>query len=78
MSLLRSTVGLLLVACLLVLSACSSFTGDRRHLVPVSGPNFALLSSIGSSAGAPMMITSSSRVPSWKSGNRPMTALIAS
>ena len=65
----RPVTSAILVACLLVLAACSSFTGDRRHLVPISGSNLYQLSSIGSSAGAPMMIRifkQSSELEVWK------------
>jgi murein L,D-transpeptidase YafK len=65
----RPLVALLLLATMLLLGACSSFTGDRRHLVPLSGPNLAQLSAIGSSAGAPMMIRifkQSSELEVWK------------
>ena len=69
MPLIRPLAALLLTACLLVLAACSSFTGDRRHLVPVSGTNLAQLSAIGSSESAPMMIRifkQSSELEVWK------------
>lgn len=69
MPLFRPLAALVLLATTLLLAGCSSFTGDRRHLVPISGPNYAQLSAIGSSAGAPMMIRifkQSSELEVWK------------
>ena len=69
MSLFRPMAALLLLATTLLLAACSSFTGDQRHLVPVTGANLNQLSAVGSSAGAPMMIRifkQSSELEVWK------------
>ena len=69
MRLSRFLSGLLVAACLLALAACSSFTGDRRHLIPVNGTNLNQLAAIGSSQGAPMLIRifkQSSELELWK------------
>lgn len=71
MQFLRPVANILIVACIFFAAGCSSFTGDRRHLVPVSGANLAQLTSMGSSIGAPMMVRifkQSSELEVWKQG----------